>query len=380
MDLIIDGNAFINVAISVTKSQSSRDKRTGDAYYVNDLFNDNGFILKEHIKIAFRNFCYTYLNSLIAPISSHPQRVHIVFDSASWRKDYTNEFFKNSDFKTTSAPTEFKYKGNRKYDDHQYLFFEYFQQVFMPAIAAKSGINQYKFKGTEGDDIIAYLCDILKCDLLIYTVDQDIKQTTGITDKNVLVITPKQMAKTKRLFRANQLVPAGADDEIDNFFSLSDDHITGASIEKTISNLLNKDYVEHSVDFMEEVLSKILLGDKSDHIPKITGVSPAKAKKIITAIQENFGEDNVIPLIDNLDENVISSIVSEIKKVNKIKDQDKTDEIREHLLLNIRLTRLSIKVFPDEIREALIEFFESYEMTNFNSREFSTLKNNLSLI
>jgi hypothetical protein len=105
-----------------------------------------------------------------------------------------------------------------------------------------------------------------------------------------------------------------------------------------------------------------------------------KAKKIITAIQENFGEDNVIPLIDNLDENVISSIVSEIKKVNKIKDQDKTDEIREHLLLNIRLTRLSIKVFPDEIREALIEFFESYEMTNFNSREFSTLKNNLSLI
>lgn len=380
MDLIIDGNAFINVAISVTKSQSAKDKRTGDAYYVNDLFSDNGFILKEHIKIAFRNFCYTYLNSLIAPISSHPQRVHIVFDSASWRKDYTNEFFKNSDFKTTSAPTEFKYKGNRKYDDHQYLFFEYFQQVFMPAIAAKSGINQYKFKGTEGDDIIAYLCDILDCDLLIYTVDQDIKQTTGINDKNVLVITPKQMAKTKRLFRANQLVPAVAADEVDNFFSLSDDHITGASIEKTISNLVNKDYVEHSVDFVDEVLTKILSGDKSDHIPKITGVSPAKVKKIISALREEFSDDTIISSIDELDESMISNIVSEIKKVNKIKDQDKTDEIREHLLLNIKLTRLSVKVFPDEIREALVEFFDSYEMTNFNSREFTNLKNNLSLI
>lgn len=379
MDLIIDGNAFINVAISVTKSQSSRDKRTGDAYYVNDLFNDSGFILKEHVRISFRNFCFTYLNSLIAPISSHPQRVHIVFDSASWRKEYTNEFFKNSDFKTTSAPTEFKYKGNRKYDDHQYLFFEYFQNVLMPAMADRTGINQYKFKGTEGDDIIAYLCDILKCDILIYTVDQDIKQTTGTPDKNVLVITPKQMAKHKRLFRSAQLIPTAANEEIDNFFSLSDAHITGASIEKTISNLLNKDYVEYTVDLVDDVLSKILLGDKSDNIPKITSVSPAKAKKVILAVHEKYG-DSVISSIDNLDDEVINGIVSEIQIVNKIKDQDKIDEIREHLLFNIKLIRLSIKVFPDEIRNALIEFFESYQMTNFNSREFTNLKNNLSLI
>ena len=110
MDLIIDGNAFINVAISVTKTLSSKDKRAGDVYYVNDLFNDGGFILKDHVRITFRNFCFTYLNSLIAPISSHPERVHIVFDSSSWSKEYTNEFFKNSDFKTISAPTEFKYK------------------------------------------------------------------------------------------------------------------------------------------------------------------------------------------------------------------------------------------------------------------------------
>jgi 5'-3' exonuclease len=379
MDLIIDGNAFINVAISVTKSLSFKDKRTGDAYYVSDLFNDGGFILKEHVRVTFRNFCFTYLNSLIAPISSSPEKVHIVFDSASWRKEYTNDFFKNSDFKTTSAPTEFKYKGTRKYDDHQYLFFDYFQNVIMAPLVAKSGINQYKFKGTEGDDIIAYLCDILKCDILIYTVDQDIKQTTGITDKNVLVITPKQMAKTKRLFVPSQLIPTAANEEIDNFFSLSDDHITGATIEKTISNLINKDYVEYKVDFVDEVLSKILLGDKSDNIPKITSVSPTKAKKVISAVHEKFG-DHIISQLDDLNEEVISNIVSEIQIVNKIKDQDKLDEIREHLLFNIKLTRLSIKVFPEEIREALIEFFESYQMTNFNSKEFTNLKNNLSLL
>jgi 5'-3' exonuclease len=379
MDLIIDGNAFINVAISVTKSVSSRDKRTGDVYYVNDLFNDGGYILKEHVRISFRNFCFTYLNSLIAPIASNPERVHIVFDSASWRKDYTNDFFKNSEFKTTSAPTEFKYKGNRKYDDHQYLFFDYFQKTIMPHLTEKCGINQYKFKGTEGDDIIAYLCSIIKDDVLIYSVDQDLKQLTGISDKNVLLITPKQMAKTKRLFVPTELVPSVANEEEDNFFSLSDVHITGATIEKTISNLTNKDYVEHKVDFVNETLSKILLGDKSDNIPKITSVSPMKAKKVIVSIQEKFG-DRVIDLIDDLNEEIISGLVGEITTVNKIKDQEKIDEIREHLLFNIKLIRLSVKVFPDEIRDTLDEFFKDYSLVPFNSREFNSLKNNLSAL
>ena len=187
------------------------------------------------------------------------------------------------------------------------------------------------------------------------------------------------MAKTKRLFVPSQLIPKAATDELDNFFSLSDDHITGATIEKTISNLINKDYVEYKVDFIDEVLSKILLGDKSDNIPKITSVSPTKAKKVIAAVYEKFG-DSVISKIDDLNDEVISNIVSEIQVVNKIKDQDKIDEIREHLLFNIKLTRLSIKVFPDEIRDALIEFFDSYQMTNFNYKEFTNLKNNLSLL
>jgi len=377
MDLIIDGNAFINVAISVTKSLSFKDKRTGDAYYVNDLFNDDGFILKEHVRVTFRNFCFTYLNSLITPISSHPERVHIVFDSTSWRKEYTNEFFKNSDFKTSSAPAEFKYKGNRKYDDHQYLFFDYFQQAIMPQLVDRAGINQYKFRGTEGDDIIAYLCDIINDDILIYSVDQDLKQLTGTPNKNVLLITPKQMAKSKRLFVPTQLVPTAAEEEVDNFFSINDAHITGATIEKTILNLTGKDYVEHKVDLVEDILSKILLGDKSDNIPKITSVSPAKAKKVITAVQEKFGE-SVISLLDDLNESVISGVVEEIQIINKIKDQDKIDEIREHLLFNIRLTRLSIKVFPDEILESLVEFFNNYQISRFNFREFTNLKNNLS--
>lgn len=379
MDLIIDGNAFINVAISVTKSQTSRDKRSIDQYWVNDLFNDGGFILKDHVRTTFRNFCFTYLNSLIAPIASNPEKVHIVFDSKSWRKDYTDNFFKSSDFSTTSAPTEFKYKGTRKYDEHQYLFFDYFLNVIMTALSEKTGINQYRIKDTEGDDIIAHLCENLDTDILIYSVDQDLKQLTGNRDKNVLLITPKQMAKTKRLFVPEQFVPTAADEEVDNFFSLNESHITGATIEKTISNLVNKDFVEHTVDFIPETLGKILLGDKSDNIPKVTGITPTKSIKLINRLTEKFG-DSTISKLDILDEEFISELIEGIQVLNKIKDQDKLDEVREHVIFNIRLIRLSTKVFPDEIREVLESSFNNYSVTPFSYKEFLNIKNNLSAL
>jgi 5'-3' exonuclease len=375
MDLIIDGNAFINVAISVTKAQTSRDKRSLDAYWVNDLFNDGGFILKDNVRTAFRNFCFTYLNSLIAPIASHPEKVHIVFDSKSWRKEWTENFFKIGAYSTTSAPTEFKYKGNRKYDEHQYLFFDYFQQVLMPALSEKAGINQYRFKDTEGDDIIAYLCENLDTDILIYSVDQDLKQLTGNKDKNVLLITPKQMAKTKRLFVPENLVPTIADDEVDNFFSLNDAHISGATIEKTISNLVSKDFVEHKVDFIPETLSKIFLGDKSDNIPKITGITPVKSTKLITQLTEKFGE-SLMSELDDISDSILNELVEGIQTLNKIKDQDKLNEIRDNIILNIRLIRLSTKVFPEEILNAIEAEFKNTQLSQFNYREFLNLKNN----
>jgi hypothetical protein len=37
-------------------------------------------------------------------------------------------------------------------------------------------------------------------------------------------------------------------------------------------------------------------------------------------------------------------------------------------------------VFPEEIRNALDEFFEEYSTVPFNQREFNNLKNNQSLL
>jgi hypothetical protein len=82
--------------------------------------------------------------------------------------------------------------------------------------------------------------------------------------------------------------------------------------------------------------------------------------------------------MDELDSNFIDTFIKEIANVNKIKDQDKIDEIRAHLLFNIKIIRLSIKVFPDEIRKALEQHFETYSTSKFLSQKFTALKNNLS--
>ena len=171
MDFIIDGNAYINVAISVTKSICYRNKSIGSNYYVNDIFSedDNAYILKEEVKLKFRDFCLNYLNSLIAPIGNRIDRVHLVFDSKSWRKEYIKEFFKNDKFTSNVAPDKFEYKANRKKDDKIHLFFNYFQEEIIKHLSLNTGINCFPLCTanvfpTKSGDIIDALDQVLITD------------------------------------------------------------------------------------------------------------------------------------------------------------------------------------------------------------------------
>lgn len=373
MRLIIDGNAFINVAISVTKNVTSRDQRVGDTYYVNDLFSDSGFILKEAVRVSFRNFCFTYLNSLIVPLGSSLSSVHIVFDSKSWRKEYISTFFKEVETKSHSL-SEFTYKGTRKYEDMHYLFFDYFQKILVPAWQESSGVNCHKVEASEGDDIIAGLCERSDEDSVIYSVDQDLKQLVTGNGKNVVLLLPKQMHKFKRLISPlNLFKPEPASESLlDDFFSL-DSFDSISQMERTIRALKEKDYVEQNVDSIDEILTKVLLGDKSDNVPKISGLTPSKASKVISAIRSEF--EYPLAMLDALDDTFIYFCVSQISIVTKTKDQSSLDHIKQHLIFNIRILRLSTNVFPEKIKEALGNHLDSYEVTKFNPKGFYDLKN-----
>lgn len=378
MDFIIDGNAYLNVAVNVTKNICFRDKTVGAKYYVNDIFNEGKYILKEQVKIEFRNFCINYLNSLIAPVSSKIHRVHLVFDSSSWRKEYIDDFFETSTFKTDSAPEKFKYKGNRKKDDHIYLFFDYFQNEISKKLVDTCGVNYYRIRGTEGDDIIAYLCEIIDSDALIYTVDSDIRQLTFSNKNNVVVIYPKQTSGHKKICVPDEPNPSSAEDEVDNFFSLNETHVVSSPIDHIVSTLKNKDYVEYKIDPISEIFNKIFRGDAKDNIPKMDKMTPSKSERLIDEIRSQYGKES-IRLLDSSDSRFIDFVIQKISVLNKVNDIEKLTEIRKHFMFNSKIIRLSSSVFPDKVKESL-EDIKPSEFKRFNFKKFTNIKNNPSLI
>ena len=373
MDFIIDGNAYLNVAINVSKNIAYRDKSIGSKYYVNDIFNDGKFILKEQIKIQFRNFCLNYLNSLIAPISNI-DRVHLVFDSKSWRKEYVSNFFSDSDSNIES----FEYKGTRKKDAYISAFFDYFHNEILPVLLRETGIIGYRINGAEGDDIIAHLCEIIRDDVIIYTVDGDIRQLTYSKDKNVIVIYPKQASKHKKLCVPSDIKVEESKNDSD-FFSLNVSDFSESPITKAINTLVNREYVEYVIDPIQEIFHKILRGDAKDNIPKLNKMTPTKTEFIINSIKDKFGLES-IDLLDNRDETFIDFIVENIKQVNKLKDENDILQMKKHLLLNISIIRLNSEFFPEYVNESLDVEISNMKISKFSYSKLENLKNNPSLI
>ena len=376
MNLIIDGHAFLNVAINVTKAVTEKYASVGQKYWVHNLFGNRDY-LKEEVRINFRNFIITYLNSLISPIGSTLEGVYFVLDSKSWRKEYIDSFFKNSEFKTESAPSSFKYKGNRKYDDHQYLFFEYFENTILPYLCEKCGLNAYRSAGLEGDDWIAYLCEVLTGDIVIYSVDQDIKQTLYSSNKNICLITPKQVGKSKRIYVSqNQIISSGvAEEENDSFFSLNEKHMF-PSFFTIVSNYAEKGFEKFEIDPIDELLSKIFLGDKSDNIPRLLKMTQSKLDKIFPNIREKYSDSEIMENIDSLNEDFIFTIIEELSSLFKLKNQNDLEDLREHIIFNIRIIRLATSVFPEEALITLDTVFSEYSPIRFKTKEFNYLKNN----
>jgi hypothetical protein len=380
MDFVIDGNAYLNVAISVSRNIAFRDKTIGADYFVEDVLNEGEFILKDQVKVQFRNFCLNYFYSLIAPVGKRIGRVHLAFDSRSWRKDFIQKFFDSgSSGESSASPDEFIYKGNRKKDNKIYLFFDYFQNEIAPVIVKETGVNYYRIQGTEGDDIIAYLCEVLNTDVMVYTVDGDIAQLTYSTGKNVIVIYPKQQRKHKKLCVPLEFNPEFAEEEEDNFFSLSESHVATSTIAQTIATLKEKEYVEYVIDPVTDVFTKIFRGDKKDNIPKMDKMTLTKTNKLIEIIEGEFGIKS-IDLLDVLDETFVNFIVKNISILNKVSEIDQLRDIRKHFLFNTRIIRLSSKLFPQMIQDSLKTNINQSEFTKFDFKRFTNLKNNPSII
>jgi 5'-3' exonuclease len=117
----------------------------------------------------------------------NPDRVICVFDSSSWRKDYTN---------SDGCITYKKYKGNRRQnlDEDQIIKYKIFDahiQQFREMLKTKTGISVYHREKLEADDIIWGIVDSNPDDdHIIITGDNDFLQLLRYS--NVTIYDPIQ--------------------------------------------------------------------------------------------------------------------------------------------------------------------------------------------
>ena len=369
MIYLIDGNAYINVAVNVVKRMLFNDKTIGKEYYMKDIFNEGNYILKETARIRFRDFSLNYLSSLISPIQKEVNEVHIVFDSKSWRKEYVN-----STLKKVNLPSgDFKYK-DRKKDEMIHLFFEYFQENIQKHLNKDSGINFHRITGMEGDDIIAHLCESSKKNIAIYTVDKDMFQLVEDSDRYIFLVMPKMMSKSKKVFYTETK-------KEQDFFNLSSTDVS-KGIGGVISKFEQRGYEKNEIDPTQEILTKIFAGDKSDNIPRIYKMTPSKVKKVVSYLLEKYGS-NVLDKIDNYKDDLsfIDDCTKKVIEIAKIKDEDVLLTLNEAIRLNIKLMRLSTKMIPSEIKtEDYYKIHENKLYKKFNYSKLLEIKNNSVLI
>jgi 5'-3' exonuclease len=343
MNLVIDGNAFLNVASSIVKNILLQDKRIGEKYYVSDLTDDDKFILKQASKDSFRSFSLNYFGSILAPFKDNISSVFFVFDSKSWRRQYIKEHFE------FHGEGDFAYKGKRTYDEKIYLFFDYFQQEILPSLAEEYGVIHNRVLGAEGDDLIAYICENIQEDICIWSVDKDLIQLLESEKRKVILITPKMMTKFKKIYTTedfDKIEPKPVD-----LFNLEMSAIDNTSVINVLHDLTKKDYKHFPVDPTLEILTKFLGGDSSDNIPRLhPKMTASKVTKTLDRLKELYEWNSIKSAIDSNDPGFIEIMLNSICESLKINDPGERQTIQNNLSRNKTIIRLHTNVLPEKLR------------------------------
>jgi len=366
MNIIIDGNAFLSVSVSIVKNILAKNISVGERFYVSDLYSDK-YILKDASIREFKRFSMNYLNSILFPFKENLDSVFFVFDSKSWRNDFISQ---HSDL---HGSEDFKYKADRKFDEHSYLFFDYFREELIPILSTDYGLYFSRVNGAEGDDIIAYLCESLDDDICIWTVDKDLIQLAENNTRKIILLMPKMMAKYKRIYTTENFNEI-KESKID-LFNLDASFINNSSIINIINDLSTKGYKHLKIDPTFEILTKILAGDKSDSIPRLhRKLTPTKVNKVIDLIKENTNWNEIINLIDSDDSEFTKLFINIICDTIKLSESSSFEMILNNYKRNRSIIRLNSKFFPKEIRSNIKK---SINLENLERFKYFKFKKNL---
>ena len=370
MDLLIDGNALLNVTGNAAV-YSIRKNSNFDSSFITVEGGKN--ILKDSSKLMFKNLILKYLASVITPLKTNLTNVYFTFDETSWRKFYVKKHFERN-----PESVEFTYKGNRKMDETKrelYMFFDYFKDEVLPDILEIPGIHNIRVKGSEGDDVIAVLAEHLHCPKVIWTVDSDLSQLVKPGNNFTIVMGPKNKEHMKKL-----VLPEGYDAPAKPM-GLDDFTIDGFGIASLAKYLVGeREYQSLVVEPNDFTLRKIIMGDmKSDNIPSIYvkilnerryGITEKSIEKIFARLEKEFDRMRWLELIDSGDSVFIDKVI-ELTEETIGAGKDKIPSMVERFKLNTRLIRLSLPMIPPEMITMIKYKFSQLDLSKkFDYRQY----------
>jgi 5'-3' exonuclease len=318
-----------------------------------DLIIDGNFILSKLVfTLNKNNILYGSLHQALDNAITNYRRwhpfanVYLVSDSKekSWRKKLIGE-----------------YKSHRKKDSD--IDWQFVYQAYSEFKEGLVGVKVMEAPHVEGDDWISYICEksnSMGRSTIIVSNDHDIKQLLNYSlDPLWINVMTNEMYGKEKLFISNNyqlFINKVSKLPNDDIFNLNDNNEFLSLMDRFLTK-----YTVIEINPIEELIIKLISGDKSDNITsawsqvkngKKRGIGEKGAKGIYDRYIEEFGE---IDLLDSdLYEN-IADLICEKKKLSKTKISD----IVESIEFNSKLIDLRIDNIPDEIVDKMKEVYGS---------------------
>lgn len=316
-----------------------------------DLIIDGNFILSKLVfTLNKNNILYGSLHQALDNTIANYRRWHpfaniyLVSDSKekSWRKELIGE-----------------YKAQRKRNND--IDWKFVYQCYSEFKEGLIGIKVMEAPHIEGDDWISYICNksnLEERSTIIVSNDHDIKQLLNFNlDPLWINLMTNEMYSRKRVF-----IPNNFQLFMNKVSKLPNDDIFNMNDNKEFLSLINNflsKYTNIEINPVEELVIKLIAGDKSDNIKsawsqvkngKKRGIGVKGAKGIYDKYIEEFGD---IELHDpDLFEN-IADLVCEKKKLSKTK----ISSIVENIKFNSKLIDLRIDNIPGEIVDKMKKIY-----------------------
>lgn len=320
INLVFDGNFLYHLSFSVWSTY----------YRGQDLTEVLDDLEKRQVLIRK---CVMNLCAAVRRFGDNVHRVIVVIDSHSWRRDVYDDY---------------KYALTKVKEPWSDAFIEVLGEL--ESLLRKRGMIVTRVPGAEGDDLMmlwAFALDELPDEeTVILTADSDIRQ----------LITP-----TVSVFNYNS--------KFMKFYCFP-------GKESLWNDLLDADIQVLNTEAMEVLLYKVLMGDKSDNIPKVRrGFGDKAFNRFIESLKQEFNGRLVSPTY--FQEYVSTKLALWIQsKFEKFLGAPlSTDEIGQ-ILFNVKLTWLSPSVYGPRQEELLVAMAEEVANTkdSYNYKKAYTLE------